>query len=177
MANTFETTSGLAPTTISGLAPAENIGAGWGLPVLEITNRAMPMLARTHRPVMGTKPQIHEADSVPVRTLRAVPSILPEDAGTLQRQLSNKPLNADKLRKLDGLKQLAAEHITNFNQLHGSDGRAIAPNFKIRVGSACTGSPSDCVSLAAVESAAKATNPEFGFEYAFNCEKAGNNRT
>ena len=96
MANTFETTSGLAPTTISGLAPAENIGGGSGPARAGNNASGHAHVGEDTPPRHGNETAIHEADSVPVRSLRAVPSILPEDAGTLQRELSNTPLKADK---------------------------------------------------------------------------------
>ena len=45
--------------------------------------------------------------------------------------------------RLDGLGALAKEHAAAINQLLGSGGRTLVPNFKVRVAIACSGSAAD----------------------------------
>ena len=94
----------------------------------------------------------------------------------LHQKHRNSLLEAAGLRTLDGLTKLAGEHAQNFRQLIGSGGRAMVPKFKVRIGTACTGSGADLASMLAMKKALAAADIEFEFEYVFNCEKAGTKR-
>ena len=104
------------------------------------------------------------------RHLRAVPSTDNVNADMISQQMRQKRIKAEDLRNLDGLTNLAKEHFGNFEQLIGG-GRTLAPMFKIRIGSACSGSSSDLLSVIAIKRALAQTYPGVEFEYVFNCEQ------
>ena len=113
------------------------------------------------------------------RRLAAEPSIDFDEAEILHQKVRTQPLPAASLRTLDGLKDLAAANSENFKHLtthskHGS--RPTVPPFKIRIGTACTGSSADLVSMIAIKQALADSGTDFSFEYVFNCEKDGKKR-
>ena len=109
------------------------------------------------------------------RRLAAEPSIDFDEAEILHQKVRTHPLPAASLRTLDGLKDLAAANSENFKHLtthskHGS--RPTVPPFKIRIGTACTGSSADLMSMVALQRAMDKAYPDsFSYEYIFNCEK------
>ena len=104
------------------------------------------------------------------RYLSQTPSVPEADVDLVRLQSVQKKLKSTELRGLDGLGALAKEHAAASNQLLGSGGRTLVPNFKVRVATACSGSAADRVSMAAVKAAVSPVCPDFDFEYVFNCE-------
>ena len=88
----------------------------------------------------------------------------------MSQQMRARTLKAKRLRNLDGLTHLAKEHFYNFERLIGGR-RTLAPMFRIRIGSACSGSSSDLLSVIAIKRALAQTYDGLEFEYVFNCEK------
>ena len=108
---------------------------------------------------------------------RAMPSVM-RPSRTLLRQpsITNTILDADKLKSLDGLANLAAEHACNFAKLFDKD-RQIAPSCTLRIGTASGGSAQDALCLAAMKMALGKTYPDLDFQYVFNCERKDNKRS
>ena len=105
------------------------------------------------------------------RKLGRNPSIDDGMATKLQKEVSQQPLRAEAMKDLDGLTDLASEHLQNFQKLIGT-ARSIVPPFKLRIGTACTGSSADLMSMVALQRAMDKAYPgSFSYEYIFNCEK------
>ena len=122
------------------------------------TDRAVPGQAKTVR--------------VRRRKLGRNPSIDDGMATELQKEVSQQPLRAEALKGLDGLTDLAFEHLQNFQKLI-CPARSIVPPCKLRIGTACTGSSADLMSMVALQRAMDTAYPgsNFSYEYIFNCEK------
>ena len=113
------------------------------------------------------------------RRLAPTPSIDPDATAMLQQSVRERELSAADLRTRGGLSKLAAEHVQNFTKLMGPGAtkRDIAPRFKFRIGTACSGSAADILSMLAIQEAmAKEDQAGFEFEYVFNCEKNASKR-
>ena len=85
------------------------------------------------------------------RQLQRRSSIDDQDADELQHRMRQVLLPAEQLRTLEGLAELAGEHLGAFQQLLGPFGRSIVPKRTLRIGTACTGSAADALSMGAIE--------------------------
>ena len=112
------------------------------------------------------------------RQLQRGSSIDDQDADELQHKMRQVLLPAEKIRTLEGFEELAAEHLGAFQQLLGPFGRSIVPKRTLRIGTACTGSAADAISMSAIEHAfsRRFGRGSYKHEYIFNCEKANTKR-
>ena len=98
----------------------------------------------------------------------------PVTAQEVAQECSSRTVAAAALQNGTALPLLAQEHCNSFQQLFGpgSAGR-LAPDRRITIGTACTGSAADILSLQALELAYQEHVPGFEVAYTFNCEMSG----
>ena len=75
---------------------------------------------------------------------------------------------------MSGIETLAKKHMESFKRLLPS--ARLAPNREIRIGTVCSGSFADCVSVVAFMHAVRTEYPDFRVRYMFHCEKAAKRR-
>ena len=94
-------------------------------------------------------------------------------ADMLQQHVRNVLLPAAQLRTLKGHAELATDHLRYMRELIGSDGRSLVPTRTLRIGTVCTGSGAEVISLVAIEHAFSQIfgRSSFSYRYMFNCER------
>ena len=106
------------------------------------------------------------------RRLTAKPTVDTIEADILHQKVRQQTLHATDLRTLKGLTDLATQHFENFGKLRSGICGPMVPKRTLRIGTACTGSSADLISMIAIQKAALAALcADFTFKYVFNCEK------
>ena len=135
------------------------------------------------RPAYTAHDPVHPDDPFPppAKTRRTLGgpkfSIDKETSFLMREQQLQKELKAAEMHNMSGLRDLAHDHLNNFEQLFGSEiQRRMAPNRVIRVATACTGSGAEVFTLLAIINTFRHTYPALKFSYVFHCEKVPQKR-
>ena len=120
-------------------------------------------------------PTTGSADGAPdpktKRTLRAQSSVCPDKYEELLAKTSSQKVEAATFKTLEGIVELAKEHVKAFKDIMRSGGpRNFGPGRTLTVATACTGSGLDIIVLAACQAALEEESPGTKFKYLFNCE-------
>ena len=104
--------------------------------------------------------------------MTAKPTVDTIEADILHQKVRQQTLHPTDLRTFKGLTDLATQHFENFGKLRSGICGPMVPKRTLRIGTACTGSSADLISMIAIQKAALAALcADFTFKYVFNCEK------
>ena len=105
------------------------------------------------------------------RVLGRQNTVDPRAANELIAECAARVVSAESLQDGTALPALASAHCDSFLKLMGSKER-LAPNRRVTIGTACTGSAADVLVFHALEAAYQAYVPSFEVAYEFNCESS-----
>ena len=152
-----------APHTAPGLAPA--------------TNPVHPQLSQpdaSRRQGVAQPAAQGDSHSGQAPATPCISGIDREEWRKLRKELRASETSPCTFSDMGGIETLARKHMESFKRLLPS--ARLAPNDVIRIGTVCSGSFADCVSVVAFLRAVRTEYPDFRVWYMFHCEKAEKRR-